>query len=137
LSDSVRGHAHTLARLVLDAAKHDGKISKNPADAPGVRPKAERGSECEPVAAYDGAQAARILWASREVTHGDLVAFLLLTGMRRGEAVALRWDAVDLSQGTASVEATRSTSGTRVYEGTPKTKQSRRDVPLTADTETD
>ncbi|WP_181391983.1 tyrosine-type recombinase/integrase [Deinococcus irradiatisoli] len=67
------------------------------------------------------------------MTHGDLAAFLLLTGMWRGEAVELKWDAVDFGRGIATVRATRSISGKRVYEGTPKTKQSRRGVPLTSE----
>ena len=130
LSVAVQGHAHTLARLVLETARHDGLISRNPADVPGVRPRPERGAD-EPIHSYDRAQARRILAAAGGVTHGDLVAFLLLTGMRRGEAVGLKWDAVDFERGIAAVRETRSISGNRIYEGTPKTKQSRRDVPLT------
>jgi integrase len=129
LSSTVRGHAHTLARMVLETARLDGKIARNPANVPGVRPKAERGAE-KSVQAYDAAQAALILKAAGQVTHGEIVACLLLTGMRRGEVCALRWDAVDLTRGTAQVRVTRSVSGTTVYEGTPKTAQSRRTVPL-------
>lgn len=132
LSDAVQGHAHTLARLVLETARHDTLIGKNPADVPGVRPKPERGNETSEIHAYDRDQSRRILEAARDVTHGELVAFLLLTGMRRGEAVGLKWEAVNLAKKTATVRETRSVSLT-VYEGTPKTKQSRRDVPLTAE----
>ena len=132
LSDAIQGHAHTLARMVLETARHDGLISRNPADVPGVRPKPERGAE-EPVHAYTREEARRILEAARDVTHGDLVAFLLLTGMRRGEAVGLKWEAVNFERKVVAVKETRSMSGSRIYEGTPKTKQSRRDVPLTAE----
>jgi integrase len=133
LSDTVRGHAHTLARLVLETAMHDGLIAKNPADTPGVRPKPERGAEQDTVQAYDREQTKWILEAAAEVTHGELVAFLALTGMRRGEALALRWNAVDLTRKIAEVRATRSVSAGRVYEGSPKTRQSRRHLPLSDD----
>lgn len=36
----------------------------------------------------------------------DLIAFMLGTGVRVGEATALRWDRVDLRTGTARIEAT-------------------------------
>jgi integrase len=133
LSDVVRGHAHTLARLVLETARHDGLIQKNPASTPGIRPKSQQGATAKPVEAYDTFQAARIVEAAAGVTHGELVVFLLLTGMRRGEALALRWEAVDLVAKRASVELTRSISGGKVYEGSPKTKRSRRQVPLSED----
>lgn len=130
LSDSVRGHAHTLTRLVLETAKNDGLIARNVAVAPGVRPKSERGAEAKSMPAYTREQARRIIQAARSVTHGEVIAFLLLTGMRKGEVAGLRWESVDMERGTLQVKVTRSVSGSTVYEGTPKTNQSRREVPL-------
>lgn len=130
LSDSVRGHAHTLARLVLETAKNDGLIAINSADVPNIRPKPERGAKGKRIQAYNKAQVTQILAAASQVVHGENVAFLIQTGTRRGEMLGLRWSAVDLKQKTASIQITRSTSGSRVYEGTPKTEQSRREVPL-------
>ncbi|WP_407538640.1 tyrosine-type recombinase/integrase [Deinococcus radiomollis] len=138
LSDAVRGHAHTLARLVLETARTDGLISRNPADVKSIRPKPERGSEDSQVQAYTPSQVAQLVRAAPGITHSETVLFLLRTGMRRGEMMGLRWSAIDRRTGTAGVRITRSTTqptsgGKAVYEGKPKTKQSNRDVPLSAD----
>ena len=133
LSDAVRGHAHTLARLVLETARTDGLISRNPADVKGIRPKPERGSEGSEVRAYTPSQVVQLINAAPGITHSETVLFLLRTGMRRGEMMGLRWNAIDRSARTASVKVTRSTSGATVYEGLPKTKQSNRDVPLSVE----
>jgi integrase len=43
---------------------------------------------------------------ARERDLPDLVDFLLATGLRVGEALAVTWDAVDLSAGTVEVRGT-------------------------------
>jgi integrase len=56
----------------------------------------------------------------------SIAALIVLTGLRIGEMLALRWCDVDLAAGTLRVRQT-------VYErqfDTPKTKRSRRVVPL-------
>jgi integrase len=139
LSEAVRLHAHNVAYLVLETARLDGLIARNPAAVAGVRPKRERGS-VEAPRALTQAEAARFLRAARDVTHGDVLAFLLLTGMRKGEALGLRWSVINVQQQIARIVVTRSKTyeeqeGSKkalsiVYEGTPKTARSRRDVPL-------
>lgn len=71
------------------------------------------------------------------------VLIALTTGMRIGEICALRFSDIDLDKGvihiTKTVERVATLSGmesnskmeTRLIESTPKTKNSRRDVPLT------
>ncbi|MGW6131331.1 tyrosine-type recombinase/integrase [Cellulomonas sp. NPDC055163] len=59
--------------------------------------RAERDALLAYVAADDYAQGADV---------ADLIAFMLGTGVRVGEATALRWDRVDLANGTARIEAT-------------------------------
>jgi integrase len=51
---------------------------------------------------------------------------LATTGMRRGEACGLRWDAVDLKNGLVTVRRARVQVGGRVVESEPKTKRGRR-----------
>lgn len=43
---------------------------------------------------------------AQEADMADLIAFMLGTGVRVGEACALRWDAVDLTAGSARIAAT-------------------------------
>ncbi|WP_353541552.1 tyrosine-type recombinase/integrase [Deinococcus xinjiangensis] len=122
---------HVVVRLVLKTALDREIIAKNPADVSGVRPADTKGGEVGHVKAWTPEQAARILKAAGQVTNGPIIAFLLLTGMRRGEALALKWEAVNLRDGFVTVKATRSPSDGTIREDKPKTGRSRRDVPLT------
>ena len=51
---------------------------------------------------------------------------------RRGEALGLRWDAVDLHAGTVTFCHQRSTAGGSVVEGPPKTSAGARTIALDA-----
>ncbi|HET8923019.1 MAG TPA: site-specific integrase [Candidatus Acidoferrum sp.] len=55
-----------------------------------------------------------------------LVLVAVLTGMRIGEILALRWKALDLARGVIQVRETVSEG----KFGSPKTKSSRRDIPI-------
>ena len=52
------------------------------------------------------------------------------TGLRKGEALALRWDRVDLDAGVLRVAATIGRIGDRLVISEPKTDRARRTVPL-------
>ncbi len=54
-------------------------------------------------------------------------------GLRRSEVLGLRWSAVDLDTGTLSVRRGRVAVGGEAVEGAPKSRRSRRDLPLPAD----
>lgn len=53
-----------------------------------------------------------------------------MTGIRRGEALALRWDQVDLDNGTITVEQNVTRAEGRTYLDTPKSKKGTRMIPL-------
>jgi integrase len=53
-----------------------------------------------------------------------------LRGLRRGEAVGLRWCDVDLQHGTATIVQQITCAGRRVYVGPPKSAASRRVIAL-------
>jgi integrase len=59
---------------------------------------------------------------------------LLTTGMRRGEALGLRWADIDLDAGRLAVRRTLITVGYRVEWSEPKTEASRRVIALDPDT---
>jgi integrase len=77
----------------------------------------------------------RLLEAAREAdarpearaSYHPLIAFLVYTGARVGEALALRWGNVDLLSGMVRIRGTWSRSGDVT---TPKTRAGRRDVPM-------
>jgi integrase len=74
------------------------------------------------------------LMAATQGTRLDApIAVAALTGLRRGELLALQWKHVDLDKGTlyvaASLEHSRAASGRVRFKG-PKSKTSRRVIPL-------
>ena len=71
-------------------------------------------------------KARRALWAP--------VAVAVSTGLRLGEILALKWSDVDLKKGTLIVRHTLEEVGTTLNLKAPKTKGSRRTVPLHPDT---
>ena len=52
------------------------------------------------------------------------------TGLRRGEALALKWTDIDLNGGTLKITKTVSRIRRELVASTPKTAKSRREVPL-------
>ncbi|MDZ7918144.1 MAG: site-specific integrase [Rhodococcus sp. (in: high G+C Gram-positive bacteria)] len=56
---------------------------------------------------------------------------LAMHGLRRGEIAGLRWSDVDLAKSKLKIANTRIAVGSTIIEGPPKTKKSRRTLPLT------
>lgn len=79
-------------------------------------------------------EAARILNAAwRDPDWGLLVWLAMVTGCRRGELCALRWQHVDLEAGVLTLARNRRQRGGRTWEKDTKTHQSRR-IALDPDT---
>jgi integrase len=77
-------------------------------------------------------QARQFLAAARESRFGPVWVVLLGTGMRRGEALGLRWKDVDFTRGTLTIHQTAG-PGAKGRVGTkpkPKTDASRRTIPI-------
>lgn len=138
LGYSSRRQIHDILHAALGQAAADGLIPGNPAAVPKLRPTPSKdGAEAERVQAFTRAEAAAFLAeALREGTGpGEVLAFLLLTGMRRGEALGLKWGAVTLGAGaTVKVETQRTVSGSKILETTPKTRHARRTIPISGET---
>ena len=124
--------ARSVVRIhqVLHAALHHAVrwqlLARNPADAVQA-PRAER-RELSPLPPV----AVSALMAAADATPiGGLVRMAILTGMRRGELLGLRWRDVDMAAGVAHVQQTAQRIAGRgwVYRQ-PKTRLSRRAVAL-------
>jgi site-specific recombinase XerD len=94
-----------------------------PEDAAGTEPTAKSWTLVEIVKFREGVRDHR------------LFACWLLScyGLRRSEVLGLRWSAVDLDTGALSVRRSRVAVGGEAVEGAPKSRRSRRDLPLPED----
>ena len=106
-----------------------GRLARNPADAADP-PRA--GQKPDGIHSWDAATLRRFLEASGEAgdrLHG-LWVLLATTGMRRGEALGLRWSDLDLEAGRTRVVQTIIQIAGVVSVGEPKTGRGRRSVSL-------
>ena len=112
-------------RLALDVAVRDGVIARNPASAV-KRPSIERTE-----AVHLGPdEVVTLLGHAAGTRYHALFRLIATTGLRKGEALALKWDAIDLPDGTLHVRGTLARSGNRLFVTPPKTALSRRTLPL-------
>ena len=131
LSPQTVRYCHSLLAEALGYAVKMGLLSRNVAQATEA-PRADH--KVMPTLAPEDAP--RFLEAAQETPYYTLFYLLLHTGLRRGEALALRWKNVDLglaSLGVSAylsvVEAAYKLSGTYVIKE-PKTSHSRRRIAL-------
>lgn len=129
LADSTVRSTYTVARAALNGAVRDGLLARNPALVV-KRPKvgyteARHLSPAEVVA---------LLSEAKSSPHYPALALLAATGLRRGEALALKWKDLDLEVGVLEVNGTLSRSGGQLVTTRPKTERSRRTVPLSPST---
>ncbi|AMU53269.1 integrase [Mycobacteroides abscessus] len=73
------------------------------------------------------------LLAATDSHHFGIAWRLAVLGLRRGEILALRWDAVDFNAGTLAVTSARLATAGGATTGAPKTKSSVRTLPMPDD----
>ncbi len=76
------------------------------------------------------AQVAELLRAAEGSPYASLIALLVHTGLRRGEALALQWSDVDLVKGVLRVRGTLSRIDGELTVTEPKTAKSKRFLPI-------
>ena len=120
---TIRGVLVVLGR-VFGAAVRDGTIPANPVRRleKGERPQVERRGFPE----LDR-EAIGLLIGATPPRYRALVAVSVLTGLRQGEALGLRWDDVDVKAGVLRVRRQLDRRGELVE---PKTTAAKRDVPI-------
>lgn len=123
-------YVHTIVHAALKAAVRDGRLAVNPADK-AVPPSAREAASPEMHTWSSEELRAFLDWSER--TNDELhIAWLLLamTGMRRGEALALRWRDIDFDAATLSVRRSVTVvktkgAGETLVVGTPKSGKAR------------
>jgi integrase len=125
-------HTHaTLHRALKDAVRWE-RTNRNPADAADPPRVSSAGSH--EMKTWDAKQLAAFLTATRSDRLGGLWHLLAMTGMRRGEALGLRWEDVDLEAGRISVRRALIPNGKVVVVSEPKTARGRRAIALDSET---
>jgi integrase len=120
-----RVHA-TLHRAFKDAVRWN-KIPRSPAE--GADPPRAAGFE-HPMQVWGAKELKIFLAAESESRAYPLWLLLATTGARRGEALGLTWDDLDLKAGRLAVRKTRVQNGYDTLLSTPKTRKGRRLIAL-------
>lgn len=118
-------HTHTIARSALADAVEWGLIPTSPAD----RVKPPRTVHQERVT-MTLEQAQKLLEGAENDRLRALWWFLAMTGCRRGEALALKWDDIDWNRKVVVIQRTLATEGSFRTFHEPKTAKGRRTVAL-------
>ena len=123
-------HCHRVLREALHHAVKWQLLSQNPADA--VESPRPTRSEMAAVAPDD---LKRLLDSADQTRYGPLVTVALLTGLRMGELLGLRWQDVDFDNSVLCVQQTcQWLSGMGFIFRQPKSYRSVRPVALSPDT---
>ena len=117
-----------LHRAFVDAVRW-GLISRNPADLVD-RPSARRPE----VRAWSPTEVRNFLDFTKDDRLAPLWRMIAMTGVRRGEALGLRWSDVDLEGARISIQQTLVLVKNQIAIGEPKTKNARRLVDLDSET---
>jgi integrase len=113
----------------MNYAVRKRKLDRNPVTA-ADRPRASRNE----MRTWTADELGGFLDGVREHRFAPLFTVLATTGLRRGEALGLRWSDVDLDEGRLAVRQTLLAVNNHVQFGEPKTHRSRRTVDLDAAT---
>lgn len=128
MSRSSLRQMHVILEQILDSAIEDGYVQANPA-------RSKRLSYSKKVSARMPLSAGEyrdILSHLDKLDRDDrtLVALLAMTGMRRGEVLALKWRNIDFENNLIHVESSITFSTNQGTEGDPKSNAGIREIPL-------
>ena len=122
-------YVHTIMHRAFKDAVRWGRLARNPADA--ANPP-HGGQKSDGIHAWDAPTLRAFLDASGRADDRLHALWVLLatTGMRRGEALGLRWSDLDLDAARLRVVQTIIQTRSKVMIGEPKTAQGRRPIAL-------
>ncbi|WP_457208107.1 tyrosine-type recombinase/integrase [Nocardioides sp. P5_C9_2] len=130
---STRRNCYDVLSVALDDAMDNGLLAYNPANKAGrtrgrkaMRPTARAGE----ARFLRMDEAAGLMTGAAGLRYAEVLRLILRTGLRRGEALALRWEGIDLEAGSARVNGSLTRqNGSLILTGT-KTKGSTRTISL-------
>lgn len=112
----------------MDFARNQKLISSNPTDCCALPKLEHKEMKTLPVE-----QLTSFLREAKESGVFELYYIELATGLRRGELLGLKWEDIDLAQGSLRVQRQIARINGEVIEGPLKTKNAYRTLPLSAD----
>jgi len=125
LSPRTVRYLHSIVREALQHAFRLGMVLRNVADMV-QPPRAVR----PPVKVWNAEEASRFLNVAEGAAYSPLWRVLIATGMRRGEALGLRWSDLDWQRSVLQVRQTLIDVQGQLSFGEPKTKSGRRTIAL-------
>jgi len=128
LSPMTIHHVHACLHKACKDAVRWGHISRNPLDA--ADPPRKKGDGTKEMRTWTKEQLRAFLGAMKDERLSPLWHTIAMTGMRRGEAIGLRWSDVDLENGRLSVRRALIPSGREVIVSEPKTIKGRRVIAI-------
>jgi integrase len=132
LAASTVHQVHVVLHRALRDAVRQGRRTGNPCDA-ATPPRRVQASEAG-LHVWTADQLGAFLAVTRKTRLGSLWQVLALTGMRRGEALGLRWEDVDLEAARLSIQRSLVPVHGKVVVSEPKTAKGRRSIALDAGT---
>ena len=121
-------HVHSCLHKACKDAVRWGHISRNPLDA--ADPPRKKGDGTREMRTWTKEQLKAFLEAVSDDRLSPLWHTIAMTGMRRGEALGLRWADVDLENARLSVRRALIPTNREVVVSEPKTAKGRRVVAL-------
>ena len=128
LSPKTVRNIHQVISSAMDFARSQKLIAVNPTDGCALPKLEHREMKTLPVE-----QLASFLRKAKESGVFEMYYIELATGLRRGELLGLKWEDLDLEQGTLRVQRQVSRINGEVVEAPLKTKNSYRTISLGAD----
>ena len=124
LSNNTLRHIHATLHCLLRDAVRANLLARNPASDIAL-PRVGIEARDARLNAWNATELAAFLAATKDDRLNALWHTLAMTGMRRGEALALRWDDLDLERGAVSINKSRVALDRRVIESATKTGRAR------------
>ncbi|MCM1368222.1 MAG: site-specific integrase [Roseburia sp.] len=133
--ETVNGYRKILSTVFEEAVRYDW-IHKNPVRYTKISNIFDTGEPVTEKEIFSLAEAKEFIKHLDELPKEKInikitLKFMLLTGVRNAEMCGLRWSDIDFDSKTVSIRRNRLYSSEKgVYEKSPKTKSSKRDIPL-------
>jgi len=124
-SQATARQVHAILCMMLDGAVREGLVRRNVA-----RSVSKPRVGAREASMFTSHQVGLLLAEARGDRLSPLLSLIAYTGMRRGEALAIRWSDVDLKAGAVRVTGTLARVDGQLTRLDPKTAHGRRVVPL-------